>query len=238
MERLQMTEIFIYFGLDFIATLVIASILFFGIIGTCLLINGIKEISDDMFANIIILSTVLCLLIASPLSSYALARYWSYYPPAPKQDIQKQADAAQSDLIKLEAKANTLRSLLNDPKKLTLSQVEQVLTDTLDFVEKLKAKTEQQGVLIASLRQTVVEERAKAEESRRLAEQVQSLTREQLEAVKLLITQDAKVESQRSFIMGISISFPLGILSSLLATWVYKRWGEKAKETIAHEVNK
>lgn len=233
-----MREIASYAGLYLLFSIIFTTVLLSVIIGPLALYDKkVKSIPNEVGTPIAIAAYGLIPFLAALLSFYTLAKFWDYYPPFPKADVQQQAQASQVELEELEQNANKLRALLKEPKQLTLGQVEQALTQTLEFVEKFKAKTAQQEVLITSLKQAASEERAKADEARRLAERVQSLTREQLEAVKLLITQDAKTESQRSFMLGTLISFPIGIITSLVSTLIFRRWGRKARAALAHEID-
>jgi hypothetical protein len=49
-----------------------------------------------------------------------------------------------------------------------------------------------------------------------------SLTKEQLEAVKLVITEDAKEESAKGFWLGFVVSIPVSIITGILSSWLWK----------------
>jgi hypothetical protein len=224
-----MVETLTYIGLYFLLAFVNAILLFFLVIGVTLFLSlWLRVISEKTAINIFLLSLALCPLIVSALPYYTLAKNWKYYPPFPKLDSLEQAEETQKELKQLQGSIKNLLPRLNDPKKLTFGELEVVLTDSLDLTGKLQTVTEQQGQTIHSLRQTIDEERTKAEVSRQLGQEANSLKQEEIERVKAIMGQDAKTE----FLLGVLVSFLIGIVSSLLATWIYRRFGRKAKAVI------
>jgi hypothetical protein len=233
-----MTETLIYVGLYFILSLVSALLLFLMVASVVLLFTLLLKVMSEKTADKILgLSMVLCPLIVSALPYYSLATIWKYHPPYPRVDLQRQADDTQRELNLLEEQATKLRDSFNDPKNLTLDDTKRLLTRTLDFAEVIKTKMEQQKQLIAGLRQEVTNERVKAEEARKQKENLESLSQEQRDVLTSAITNFAKEESQRSFLLGILVSFPVGIISSLLASGIYRKFGGKARAVLKAGIN-
>src|SRR3990172_6921529 len=115
---------------------------------------------------------------------------------------------------------------------LTISQMESLILEALNLSQDLRNAITHQDSIIHQLSSRIVNERMRAEEATRLALEVQSITRKQLEAVKLLISEDATESNRRSFIQGVALSFPIGIVTSLIATWIFRRYGKDAADSI------
>ncbi|MEM9273571.1 MAG: hypothetical protein AAGA80_11495 [Cyanobacteria bacterium P01_F01_bin.143] len=132
-------------------------------------------------------------------------------------------EVAEEQFQILTQKADELSNMLEFPENLTIAELPRIAQDTLELAGELQQQFQEQQELVLSLRNRVEEETAKASEAQRLAKEVQSLTKSQLDAVKLLITEDAKTEANRSFRTGIVVSLPLGIIASVLAKIIYSK---------------
>jgi hypothetical protein len=128
------------------------------------------------------------------------------------------------ELAELGETAARLEKAVSEPGQMTLSELEELVTTTLHFSASLSAKAQRQQQAIASLRASLDAERASAEESRQLAENLRSIAKEQLEAVKFVITEDAKQQANQAFIYGAVASFPIGVLASVAGAFLYQRF--------------
>ena len=72
---------------------------------------------------------------------------------------------------------------------------------------------------INNLKESISIEKERSKESQMLAKDAKQMTKQQLELIKLVITEDAKVESKKAFLFGVAISFPIGIASSMTAAY-------------------
>ncbi|MEE9143161.1 MAG: hypothetical protein V3U06_00135 [Candidatus Binatia bacterium] len=104
---------------------------------------------------------------------------------------------------------------------MTIAQIQSELTNTLDFIEKLRDKAVEQERLISRLQEQSKESKVRAEKAKAQAEAIKSITEPQLEAITSLITANARKESTRGFWYGVLTSFPIGILASLTAPTSY-----------------
>lgn len=212
-------EIFIYWGIFTILTIVILFFLIVIIVIFQQIFSSNKEEASSIFVIIfLVLSTVL----VSPGSFYLLD-YLGLSPPIDNLEeiTSKQLVGAYNNLSD---KVKSLQKLLESPEELKLSQLNSITQDTLVLADELQAQSIKQKKLIVNLQTKVNDESKKAKEAKKLVSELQSITKEQLNAIKLIITEDAKVESQRSFYFGLLLSFPLGVIASLTASFVYKKY--------------
>ena len=94
----------------------------------------------------------------------------------------------------------------------------------------MEAEANLQEQLLSSLRHQAEEEKKNSYELMAIAKNVSSLSLEQIEGIKFVITEDAKYESKKGFLVGVLISFPIGVLSSLAATLLFQNIRKKANK--------
>jgi hypothetical protein len=162
-----------------------------------------------------------CALLV-PAAYGLLGDNFGYYPAAPERH-RELLPPIESELRELEKYSANLQNRLADPKRLTLADVGPLVEETLSFSRKLAGKSVEQQVSISNLTAQVLSERARAEEATRIAHDVRSLAKKQIDAVKTIITDDAEKASEKGFVLGVICSFPTGFLTSLLASWIYGR---------------
>jgi septal ring factor EnvC (AmiA/AmiB activator) len=203
-----------------------------------LLALGLKLIKTRTAGNIISISTVLCPLLVSPLPYYTLAANWNLYPPYPKSTYLQQTDNTDKELASLEREANRLRNKFNSLAEFNnlnnpvAKDTKAAVAETLTFLNDMKERMEEQRLLIAKLRQDVVEERDKVVQLEDRYRLLQSLSESQGDAVAVEFIRATKREAQSSFLLGFLISFPVGIVSSLLASIIYRRFGDKTNAVL------
>lgn len=182
----------------------------------------------------ITIMTFLGVALIAPLSVLSLDTFFGSLDKTIEfnNDEINNIDSTSLVLIKLDNEAENLQRSLQNPKELKLSEIENLLSRTLSFSSEMRAILVNQKETINKLIQEVKIEKKKAEESQKIAREIQSLTKSQLEAVKLLITEDAKIESRESFYMGLAVSFPIGILASLFASFLFKRFNKEIKNEV------
>jgi hypothetical protein len=231
------SDVIQYVGIVVVAYLIsilVAIVLFGALVSPT---GGLDRRKDGSTANWPFLVLLPLLLISTPTANFVLSESFGIIPPRLRNETPDRKDAQTAgETAKLAGRVGALRTALSRPGDITLSQMQRVLADTLGLSDELAKRLGDQDSLIQSLRASVDKERAKADESRRLAQEVQSLTRSQLEAVTLLITRDANEASKRSFLIGVAVSFPVGVVASLVAAWLARRIGGKAQATIDRAV--
>ncbi|NVO08937.1 MAG: hypothetical protein HXX16_03150 [Bacteroidales bacterium] len=168
-------------------------------------------------------------------STVFVYRYFDFKIPNKPIELTSLIKNDNDELMKLSEQMSIVTKALNNPKDLTLKQIESILTNSLDYSKKVNIILSRNDSIIGQLRTQVEIERKHAEESKRIAENLKSLTKEQLESIKLIITMDAKESSSRSFIYGILFSIPVGFFMSLLSTFVYRKWGSSAKKGLENK---
>lgn len=213
------------------AVMIVSLVLFIGLGIAALIIAKVGERyglwKQEGLELVNILLGILAIFLVGPLSVLLLGWQFQYYPPGlglKDNIISSTPTEIDQELEALEQTAVRLKKAFSDPKKLTLAEVEQLVIETLNFSTSLSEKTRKQQEVIQSLRTSVEAEQKNAEDSRRLAEKIRSITREQLEAIKFVITQDAREQSNRAFFYGAVASFPIGVIASIIASFLYQRF--------------
>ena len=163
-------------------------------------------------------------VIFGPFIAYLALSYFHVYPPRlfekPQVITQKKVDA-------VDQMGQDLIAAFSQPERLTIQQLRDSIEKVRDYTAQATAVNRTQETQIAQLRQTAEEETKKAKEAEGSARSVRSLTSQQLDAVKFLITKDASQQSKQYFIFGAIASFPIGVLSALLAAAFWERLGRK-----------
>jgi hypothetical protein len=177
---------------------------------------------------LLLIPVFLCL---TPATVY-FYRTFKFKIPEKPVEINTSIKADNEELNLLSQQMYVVTKALDNPKDLTLKQIESILANSLDYSKRVNSILSRNDSIIMQLKTEVETERKNADESRKVAETIKSITKEQLDAVKLVITSDAKDASRKSFLIGVLISFPIGFLTSLLASFVYRKWGPSAKQTI------
>jgi hypothetical protein len=164
-------------------------------------------------------------------------QYFNFKIPQTPIEIKTYLNENTEELKNLSEQMSIVTMALKSPKDLTLKQIESILSNSLDYSQKVNLILNRNDSLIRQLKAEVEIEKKSAEESKRIAENIKSITKDQLEAIKLIITLDAKEASKESFIYGILVSIPIGFLMSLLASSVYRKWGTSAKKKIEKKLD-
>lgn len=142
---------------------------------------------------------------------YCLEHFFGFYPLGYTQKMELPIEPTEN-IKELNQKSQSLKILLESPEKLTLAEINRVIQDTLQLTTDLQIRTAKQAHLITTLQDEVKTQKQKTEDARQLTREVQSLTKEQIDAVRFLITQDAHDEAEQSsrkeliyFVVGIII---------------------------------
>lgn len=222
-----MVEVIKYWGLTSIAIMLLlgVNILLLAIFEAVFRAKS-SEVSNWAVAAFFVSS----ILLAGPVAHYSLHRLGMLPPGLAMQTPSVDSQAAS--LIELGREAGELNRLIQDPDKMTISELSAIAERSLALTGNLQERVGAQSALISQLQAQVKSERERAEEATEIAANIQALTREQLDAVKLLLTEDARAESRRSTTTGILISFPLGFVASLLASVAHRRLGVRIGKDI------
>ncbi|EGR1765261.1 hypothetical protein RII68_001852 [Vibrio parahaemolyticus] len=162
------------------------------------------------------------ILVSSPASFYSLS--WMGLTP-PKDSITAYEVSQKSK--DLNDRLGSLNKLIETPEELRLSELPEITEKIITIAKDVQLQSEEQSEIIGKLRLDIETERQKANEARELIDTLQSLTNEQLNAVKWLITEDAKEETKKAFYSNLILSFILGVFASLLASVIYRKFGSR-----------
>ncbi len=154
---------------------------------------------------------IICL---SFVSTYFLFEHINYYPPV-FVPIESSEEQERIKVESLQEEIFLLNQTLDNIENLTLSEIQSVLERVRALVVETKEETENNIKIITQL-----ENKIHAEEI--IAEKLNSLTKEQVELIKILIINDLKEENESSFWLGVVISFPVGVLASIMASILLK----------------
>ena len=174
---------------------------------------------------------VFFLLFGTLPAPYYAFRHLGYTPSFARPSGQLSTEqAATNRLSSIVKEAEAIKVTLSHAEQMSIRDIQQQLTSIVKFLGTLQQETAEQERVVAELFQKANEQTKQYEEARRSADSVKSLTQPQLDVVKLLVTQNAREESSKSFLLGTMVSFPIGFMTSLLASWVYARVGRKRKD--------
>jgi hypothetical protein len=172
-----------------------------------------------------IATVIMMLILFWPIpGTYYLLGTFHYRPPFLSTGSGTISEGAPKDrIVALEREAERIKKTLSNIDNLSVKQIQTELQKALKFVEHLQEEAIQQEQLVNSLIRSAEQHRKEAEQAKAMADSVSAMTAPQLEAIRSLITQNAKQESDRAFWLGVFVSFPIGFLSSLLASWFFGR---------------
>jgi hypothetical protein len=223
-----MLTLLIYFGYSLIA--IFAYLIIWAI--TMSILGVFKEHAVKWKDGVGVLT-----LILYPIASFLILSLFQVYPPQLfVKSISPEPSATQKQVAEIESKGKQLITAFAKPETLTLQQLRDLVDQARDYASQATKVNQIQEAQISILRRTVEEEGKRAEEAQRLTASIKSLTSEQLDAVKLLITKDAIKQSKQSFIYGVLASFPIGVIASMLATSLWNRIGLKRKEHLFQKI--
>lgn len=224
-------DFYLYWGL-FSLAMFVATFAIFIVVGVSSEVFKF-EIGDKS----VIIFFLALLLTGAPFSYYTL-EYFNFTIP------NKIPTTAEVSLKagELNDKVQSLKQLVDTPEDIKLSELPIITEKVTSLVEEVKKQSEEQASTISKLVLDIERERKKADEAKQLISHLQSMTSEQLNAVKWVLTEDAKEEAKNSLYINLLSSFILGVFASLIASWLFKRFGQNitrtTTEAIKHEVEK
>ena len=215
--------VLLYWGLYLISATLIVSLIFVVIINLPLFNDSQGKIKSYA----VILLILFIAFLPGVINYYLIPTIGFQAPPL---QIQESVAPPPENREELKGKIGSLKQLLSSPESLTIAELITITKDTLSLTAELQSRAAEREKIISELKTELELERQKSREAENLAKEIQSITQEELQAVKLLISKDAKKEAEKSFYLGIVISFPLGILASLIAPFCYSKLGFRKKQ--------
>jgi len=167
----------------------------------------------DTYLDLIL--RILSIIVVPLIIPYFIFAFLNFNVPI-GQEILK--DNGSEKIEKLSNEIEDLTKSLGNIENLTLNQIQEILSNTLITISVLRDEAINQQNTILRLQQVAEVEMKKADKAKITADNIISLSKEQIEAIKILITNDAKDENIKSFWMGVLISLPIGFTASFLAS--------------------
>ena len=211
-----------YFLVLFVVGIVVTLVAFYHLVLVTSLTKDRERIGVWFLIYVIII-----ILITYP-SSIALVHKLGFKYPE-KTDIPTRILNNNKESIELTNQINLLKKALENPKELTVTQIEDVLLNSLNYSEKMMILLSQNDSIVGSLKDEIEIQRQSAEESQKIAENLRSIKKDQIESVKFIITEDAKTSARKSFFYGILFSIPIGFLMSLSSSFIFNKLSKKVK---------
>jgi hypothetical protein len=206
---------FVYLGILIIVTVVIFAI--------WAAVSGWLGFMNDDASKWQVALTLLILFLSPFFAFLGLSRL-QIYPPRLFEKQLRDRTMTQSQVEAIGSKGKELIAAFEKPEQLTLQQMRDLIDELRKYASEATALARAQDEQIARLRQAVDESGKKAREAETLAITMKLLTSEQLDAVKFLITNDANEQSTQYFLYGALVSFPIGVVSSVLASALWDRF--------------
>lgn len=176
------------------------------------------DLAESHFGNFDLFIRVLVAIIIPLIATYFIFSALNYSIPFNLASEEEKLDTEVTELAK---EIERINGTLSDIDNLTLGQIRKELSTTLEVFKKLKEKSITQQLTIIRLQKIVVDEKSKAQEAKRYADNISSLSKRQIEDIKALITMDVKEQNERSFWIGALISLPIGLIASFLASFLW-----------------
>ncbi|MEM7106364.1 MAG: hypothetical protein AAF502_24770 [Bacteroidota bacterium] len=138
------------------------------------------------------------------------------------------ADAyADNKIDKLTIEIQGITNSLENIDNLSISEIKSELDKSLKYLKKIKEEAIIQRESINKLKLELAYQKEEADESIKQANTLKNLSEDEIEAIESLITANAAIENKKSFQRGVIISFPIGVLASLVATYIWTYSGRR-----------
>ncbi|MCP4648618.1 MAG: hypothetical protein GY853_00875 [PVC group bacterium] len=141
----------------------------------------------------------------------------------------KEASYLQDELDNISVKIDNVKKSLSNIDNLTIQEIQIILKDAGKSLEDLDNTILRQSKYIKNFKKSIDNEtndlittQKELDEAREIADNLKTLKKQELHAIKFLIIEDAKTQANRSFWIGVIISFPMGIFTSMIAGIIIK----------------
>ena len=172
--------------------------------------------------------------LSFPLFVFLVLSAFHVYPPQLFfKHVPPSSESLRTEVEAVDKTGKQLIAAFDDPESLTLQQLRNLVDKVKEYAAQAGELNRIQETQIVTLRETVEQETAKAKEAQDIAEKVKSITAEQLDAVKFIITKDANEQARQSFINGVITSFPLGVLTSIIGAALWDRFRPKRRAALS-----
>jgi hypothetical protein len=217
----QMVEWMFYSGAFLVAALILAVFYVIIVDFFVLKLSG-KTVIDEKQSSFITVPVMTIWIIGIFVIPFFILKSFGIDPPLEKNKIIIGNITDQSKVVSLNGEIKKINNTLSNIDNLTINQIQTELARTRDFVNKLKEEAELQNKLINDLKLQAYKFKTEADSASKIAQEIKALNQNQLSAVRYLLTEDADIKNTRSFWIGALISFPIGLMTSVLGNYF---WG-------------
>jgi cell division protein FtsI/penicillin-binding protein 2 len=136
--------------------------------------------------------------------------------------------------------ANQLEILQKTMDDLSLAQIRETIETTRQYLTNLQIERDENTRLVVKLREEILENNNSLETLKTEAGRLEALKHADIDTLTYLLTRDAKSENTKSFLIGLVISFPIGVAASLIASYMFRRFdpGRGKKDNVVESRNK
>lgn len=141
------------------------------------------------------------------------------WEPAPEDwsDFHQVSVCADSEgRLNPTQEARRIQAALVHIEDLPLGQARRVLEDALRTLQQLHKEADAQASCIDTLRLRARGYLQQADQARRWRDAVGAVSEQQTEALELMLSQTVGDASNQSFWLGVFVSFPIGLLTSII----------------------
>ena len=167
------------------------------------------------------LPTTVAILVSLPLVYLLMTFETSFRPAFLFTPRQAAIEPLPARIAALKSEAVNIRRSLANIDNMTIVQIRYAFETSLTLVEALHAESVNQHTQLESLRQELDAQRAGVDQVKATKESLEKLTKDQLALIESMLTQQAGRESEKMFWAGVIISFPIGVVASFVAAWLF-----------------
>jgi len=112
-------------------------------------------------------------------------------------------------------------------KSMPIDEIQNKVDILTVLLSRAEVRINYQRKEISSLQINLASEELKALEAKKIAENLKKISRDEIEAIKYIISEDAQKTNFQYLVYGAGISFPIGILTSIFAAFFITRFSGK-----------
>jgi len=169
--------------------------------------------------------------VAVICSYLLLSKVFNYNPPfSVFGNSSIRNEAIDQSLSKVESEVERLKSIFNNFEDVSLEQAPRVIEDALLLIKNLYEEGKKKERIIKELSKKIEDEKIRAKKAKDIAESFENLKNNQIDHLRILLTEDSRSQSTKSFWYGVLVSLPIGVISSLVAFWFTKRQARRQKK--------
>ena len=132
------------------------------------------------------------------------------------QTMQEQAQRWNAPLVN---EQNKLDTVIKNIETLSLAEIRNAIIQAKEFLQTLQSEQRRNLEALSRLREALSYNQHQLDELTEQRATLEELQERDVEILSYLITRDAKKGAKANFLLGVLVSFPVGVLSSLFASF-------------------